>query len=140
MIPNVGLGEIGLILLVVLIVLGPERMPDIARALGKAYRTFQVESRKAQAMLKDGLADVEAVTKEIRSGLDEPMIEAQAVADDVRQVRASFDEPMQGVALPPPPPSPAEMAPPMQPNPPLAAPPPPGVIDLPDDVRQHEDT
>lgn len=105
MLPNVGLGELGLIMLLVLIVMGPKRLPDIARSLGKAYRTFQTESRKATSMLKEGFDDIEAVTKEIRN---------LEVAPDAEAVPPS-------VAPPPPPPGA-------------------GVVDLPDDVRAHEDT
>lgn len=140
MLPNVGLGEIGIILLIVLLVMGPKRMPEVARALGKAYRTFQTETRKAQAMLKDGLGELDEVTKEIKQGLTEPVVEVRAVADDVRQAVSSVDAPMEGVNLPPAPPIPPEMAVPVQPNPPVVAPPPPGVIDLPDEVRRFEDT
>lgn len=140
MLPNVGLGELGIILLIVLIVMGPKRMPEVARALGKAYRTFQTETRKAQAMLKDGFGELEDVTKEIKAGINEPVAEARAVSDDVRRAVAAFDEPMTGVTLPPPPPIPAETTPPTQAFPPVVAAPPPGVIDLPDEVRRFEDT
>ena len=138
--PNVGFGELGIILLIILLVMGPKRMPDVARALGKAYRTFQAETRKAQAMLKEGLSELDEVTKEIKGGLSEPINEAKAVADDVRLATTSFDDPMSGVDLPPAPPIPPEMAAPVQPNPPVVAPPPPGVIDMPDEVRHYEDT
>lgn len=142
MFPNVGMGEVAVILLIVLLVMGPSRMPDVARALGKAYRTFQTETRKAQAVLKDSLADIESVKNEIKGGLSAPADEARALREEVRRVRASFDEPMNGVVLPPPPPIPSTTAPPVQPNPPITAPQPPplGVIDLPDEIRQHEDT
>ena len=114
MLPNVGLGELGIILLVVLVVMGPKRMPEVARALGKAYRTFQAESRKAQVILKEGFDEVDAVAKEARAIIDDP------------EQRPSHTH----VAGPPP--MPRAAAAPLSP--------PPGVVDLPDDLRTHEDT
>lgn len=38
---NLGMGEIILIAIVALIVLGPDKLPDTARAFGKALREFK---------------------------------------------------------------------------------------------------
>ena len=38
---GIGFNEIILILLIALIVIGPKKLPDIAKALGKGYREFR---------------------------------------------------------------------------------------------------
>jgi Tat protein translocase TatB subunit len=48
---NIGMPELILILVVALIVLGPKRLPEMAKSLGKALREFQ----KATEDLKDSL-------------------------------------------------------------------------------------
>ena len=50
---NVGLGEILVIVLVVLLVFGPNKLPEIMRSLGKAYRVFQDETNKAKETLRE---------------------------------------------------------------------------------------
>jgi sec-independent protein translocase protein TatA len=50
--PNVGMSEIFMLFLVILLVVGPKRLPEIARNLGKAYRTFTTEMQKAQETLR----------------------------------------------------------------------------------------
>lgn len=53
MFPNVGWGELVLIALVVLMVFGPKRLPEMARSLGQALRNFQRESSKAIDQLRE---------------------------------------------------------------------------------------
>jgi len=50
---SVGLGEILVIVLVVLLVFGPNKLPEIMRNLGKAYRVFQDETQKAKETLRE---------------------------------------------------------------------------------------
>ena len=38
---NLGWGELVVILVIVLLIVGPRRLPDIGRALGQAIREFQ---------------------------------------------------------------------------------------------------
>ena len=38
---NIGWGEILVILVIALLILGPRRLPDVGRSLGKAIREFQ---------------------------------------------------------------------------------------------------
>lgn len=52
---SVGLGEILVIVLVVLLVFGPNKLPEIMRNLGKAYRVFQEETQKAKDTLRESL-------------------------------------------------------------------------------------
>ncbi len=47
--PNIGPGELILILVIALIILGPGRLPEVAQSLGKSVREF----RKAATDVKD---------------------------------------------------------------------------------------
>jgi Tat protein translocase TatB subunit len=65
---GIGMPELVLILALALIVLGPKRLPEIARALGKGLAEF----RRATDELKDELRQVEQEVEEAS---------AQAMAD-----------------------------------------------------------
>lgn len=47
MLPNVGMGELIIILLIVLLFFGAKRLPEVAKGLGKSIRSF-----------KDGMSDI----------------------------------------------------------------------------------
>jgi len=55
---NVGVPEMLLILFVALIVFGPNRLPEIARSMGKFIRSFQNETNRAISDLKAGIEPV----------------------------------------------------------------------------------
>lgn len=57
---GIGFTELVLILIIALIVLGPEKLPGIATALGKAYAEF----KKAGEELKKNIAEPEHGTEE----------------------------------------------------------------------------
>jgi sec-independent protein translocase protein TatA len=52
-----GMGELIVILLIILILFGASRLPEIARALGKSIKEFKKAGREIKS-------DVEEVTKE----------------------------------------------------------------------------
>jgi len=45
---NVGWNELVIILVIVLIIFGPRRLPELAEALGKSIRKFKEASREVQ--------------------------------------------------------------------------------------------
>lgn len=51
--PNVGWGELIVLLLVALIVFGPKRLPDMMKSLGKGIRAFQDETTRAVDTLRE---------------------------------------------------------------------------------------
>jgi len=53
---NLGLGELVVIAVIALVVIGPRRMPAVARALGEAVRAFQ-EALKGAGSKDDGDAE-----------------------------------------------------------------------------------
>ena len=81
---NIGIGELMVILLVVMIIFGPKRLPEIARNMGKFMRDFRRETSAAITELKQGIEPV-------RVGIfDEP--------DGGATVATPNGEPMPGVA------------------------------------------
>ena len=69
---SVGLGEILVIVLVVLLVFGPNKLPEIMRSLGKAYRVFQDETQKAKDTLRESLEPREHPTPPGPGIIDSP--------------------------------------------------------------------
>jgi Sec-independent protein translocase protein TatA len=59
------LSEIGLIVIVVLIVMGPEKLPEVMKFVGKGVR----EVRKASNMMRDAMMVEETVTKTFTSNI-----------------------------------------------------------------------
>lgn len=41
MLPHLGLGELVVLLVIVLLLFGPQRLPDLAASLGKSVRLFK---------------------------------------------------------------------------------------------------
>jgi TatA/E family protein of Tat protein translocase len=72
---GIGLPELIIIMVIALIVIGPSKLPDLAKALGKGMAEF----RKATQEIKDSLdldEDIHEVKKDLVdsiSGLDEPI-------------------------------------------------------------------
>lgn len=72
---GIGLPELIVIMVIALIVIGPSKLPDLARALGKGMAEF----RKATQEIKDSLdmdEDIQDVKKDLvdsMSGLDQPI-------------------------------------------------------------------
>lgn len=73
---GIGLPELILILVVALIVLGPQRLPEVARMLGRAYAQLRRASEEFQQTIRQDLAALErqedvnrnkAVAEELRA-------------------------------------------------------------------------
>lgn len=66
---SVGTGELILILVVALIFLGPERLPEIARSLGKAIRQLRNALQNMSSEFGEELASVQEVTQDLQEGV-----------------------------------------------------------------------
>ena len=62
MIPQIGIAEIAIILIIALIVFGPRKLPDLGRSLGRGLREFRegVSSISSSAKGEDEVEAVEA--------------------------------------------------------------------------------
>lgn len=65
---GIGVGEIMLIMVVVLLVVGPEKLPDLAKTMAKGLRT----ARKASQDLKEAI-DIEGVRQDIQRSVYDPI-------------------------------------------------------------------
>lgn len=141
MLPNVGFGELMLLLVIGLLVVGPQRLPEITRAAAKAWRTFQQETGKAKSALKEALDEP---TRELREAFAEPQAELKRTIEETRSIKGVIDQPD---AAPTPSTDPHARATPADPHmagtapaqPAPASPPEPAYEPLPV-VRDYEDT
>jgi len=72
---NLGTGELLVILLVALLVLGPAKLPQAARQMGKAVAELRRMSAGFQAEMRDALQEP------VESVAEEPLVEAPAPTD-----------------------------------------------------------
>ncbi|MCB9778191.1 MAG: twin-arginine translocase TatA/TatE family subunit [Alphaproteobacteria bacterium] len=111
---NLGFGEIALIMVLALVVVGPERLPYMIRYLGRQYGKLMRASdelRRAFVLEADRM-DAEQRTEELRKRREQ----ARKRAEELRAAReAGEPEPEGGPTLPPdaavrpaPPPEPAD--------------------------------
>ncbi len=91
---GIGMPELIIILVIALIVIGPSKLPDLARALGKGMAEF----RKATQEIKESL-DVEEEFREARddlvdsiSGIESPSEPAEAPYDDKGEESSGLDD------------------------------------------------
>lgn len=63
---NIGFPEMALIFIVALIVLGPEKLPEIARALGNGYNEFMRSMRDVRQSFDSVTSELEKETRVIR--------------------------------------------------------------------------
>ncbi len=92
---GIGLPELIIIMAIALIVIGPSKLPDLARALGKGMAEF----RKATQEIKENLnldEDFQEVKRDLTdsiSGLDRPLdLEESETGDDGKSKSNDFDE------------------------------------------------
>jgi sec-independent protein translocase protein TatA len=69
--PNIGPLEIGIVLIIALIVLGPKKLPDMGRSLGKGMREFKSaitgndEEEREHELVAAHAAEPEVVTRDV---------------------------------------------------------------------------
>lgn len=102
---GVGPIELLVVLAIALIVVGPERLPEIARAIGKVYRQIHDMSKLVTAQWQEELgaaAQLDPGMKSLREALAEPLQAAKADAE--RALTAPLTalvDPKQGTNSPP---------------------------------------
>ena len=55
LLPNIGPLELGILLVIVIIILGPKRIPQAARAVGQSFRNFKGEVKSPDEDEQDRL-------------------------------------------------------------------------------------
>jgi Tat protein translocase TatB subunit len=80
---GIGFPELVMILAVALIVLGPQRLPEVARMLGRAYAQLRRASEEFQSTIRQDLAALERQEDAKRN---------KAVAEEIRERFADVED------------------------------------------------
>ena len=80
---GIGLPELVVILAVALIVLGPQRLPEVARMLGRAYAQLRRASEEFQQTIRQDLAALERQEDANRN---------KAIAQEIRERCADVED------------------------------------------------
>ena len=80
---GIGLPELVVILAVALVVLGPQRLPEVARMLGRAYGQLRRASEEFQQTIRQDLAALER---------QEDVNRNRAVAQEIRERCADVED------------------------------------------------
>lgn len=78
--------EIFVILLVALVVLGPERLPVVARKLGSYTAELRKAARELRAGLESELGDVSGIVDDVRSPINEMKQAARETTGEMRKI------------------------------------------------------
>ncbi len=82
-------GEMLIIMLVALIVVGPQRLPEMARKVGGWMREIRAVAADFRSGLEREIAELERPVADLKEDLTKPL---QAVGEDVKAVSAEVDE------------------------------------------------
>jgi sec-independent protein translocase protein TatA len=75
---NIGPLEIAVVLIIVLIIFGPKRLPELGRSMGRGIREF----RHSIGGDKDDKDDVDSKRRELESSEDAESVEGEVVTTD----------------------------------------------------------
>src|SRR3954451_18974128 len=116
--PSLGPAEILVVLVIALLVFGPNKMPDIAKQVGKGFREFRRVQQHLKSELRDVVSEFDSPTSATVEQQAVPMLPPkETTADDVAPAPAAVADPH-----PPVPDTPALAAPAAQVTPPTTAP------------------
>lgn len=97
---NLGFQEVLLIVVVILVVFGPDRLPEMARQAGKFVARLRAETSKSVAELKRA-ADIEDLDRELRSLRQELRGIGKSVAKAAMNEPSAVSKPRSDDAPPP---------------------------------------
>jgi Tat protein translocase TatB subunit len=83
---GIGTPELLVILIIALVVVGPQRLPELGRTVGRALREFRKVQDEVRGMVKDGIGDDLAdVRKEVRGTADELKRTSKEITGGVKE-------------------------------------------------------
>ncbi|MDI6688845.1 MAG: TatA/E family twin arginine-targeting protein translocase [Actinomycetota bacterium] len=68
---GLGVPELIVIMIIALIIFGPSKLPDIAKAIGRAIREFQKASQDLEKQVKKEFHEVEEIKKDFKKVAEE---------------------------------------------------------------------
>lgn len=89
---GLGMGELVLIFLVVLLLFGAKRLPEIGSALGKGIREFKGSVREIEGELKAPLNEMKSVPPKTKSNQDREGPRRLTVTDEEEAHQVKADE------------------------------------------------
>ena len=98
---NIGMPELLVILTVALIVLGPKRLPEIARALGKAMAEFRKATSGINQELENARAMLEDEARKASEPTPNPITRAASAEPRVAGAAAPRSNPPPNAGTPP---------------------------------------
>lgn len=92
---GIGYQELLLVLALLLVVVGPERLPGMAYQLGRAVRTMQGYARAVRDEFKDEIDYLDEQYKTVKGQVDDAQrsmrVEQQKLNSELREVSANVD-------------------------------------------------
>ena len=85
-------GEIIIILLLALLVLGPRRLPEMARKLGQWAVELRSVAREVRQGLESEIADLKAIGDEFKSPVDDLKKSTEGFKEDVSSVGGELQD------------------------------------------------
>jgi Tat protein translocase TatB subunit len=82
-------GEIIIILLVALVVLGPQRLPELARKLGAWTAELRAAARDIRRGLEDEVAELKQVGQDLKSPIDDLKKSSEEIRKDIDEAGIS---------------------------------------------------
>ncbi|MDY6911964.1 MAG: Sec-independent protein translocase protein TatB [Chloroflexota bacterium] len=83
---GIGFPEIVLILVIALLLVGPRRLPEVARTMGKAMRKFKLATTELTRSLTE---EIDSETRDIKKDIREA---AEEVAFDAKQLQKGIEK------------------------------------------------
>jgi len=90
---GIGIPELLLILIIALMVFGPERLPEIGRSVGKAVREFREMSADFTAEWQELSKELEQAASEAQEGVAEMQSELSQVEREIKEAGEDIEGP-----------------------------------------------
>ncbi len=89
---GIGMPELLLILVVALIVIGPKKLPDIAKALGKGLAEFKRAADEIKTAVNTDVAETKELSEEDKASLSAGTVETELEEEDPYEQGEPADE------------------------------------------------
>ena len=113
---GIGMPEMILILAIALIVIGPKKLPDLAKSLGRAMNEFKKATREIKESididndLKDVKQSFDDLNKDLKDTVDVTPLKSAQTDPSTEKPRAEEDRPQEAPSQSDPPPASEEAA------------------------------